>query len=243
MKKVIVSMDKITLYAIAHAGASAMLYKKYQKLLESHYELVLLERPGIGLRLSEDLIHCFPGVLDDLRLRIESHQNSSRPFAIFGHSFGALLAYELSHERDNDPLFRHLFLSACSPPSRHAAKQKLSLLNNEDFLKAICEIGQTDLAEMERTEVMRFFQPILRADFQAFDSYQYVKKKPLSVKATVLYGQNDHIIDSKTVTDWDECFQEKPRYERIKGNHMFHVDEYAFVASVIQKTLISEFVC
>ena len=236
-------MDTITLYAIAHAGASATLYKRYQKLLGPDFELVLLERPGIGLRLSENLIPCFTGVLDDLRHRIDSPQNRSRPFAIFGHSLGALLAFELSRERDGDPMFRHLFLSACTPPSRHAAKQKLSLLNNADFMKAVCDIGRTDLAEMQRTEVRQLFQPIFRADFQAFDSYQYVKKAPLSVKATVLYGQNDHFVDSETVADWDECFQEKPRYERMNGNHMYHVDEYAFVASVIRKTLISGPVC
>jgi surfactin synthase thioesterase subunit len=230
-------MEKLILYTISHAGASAMLYKRYQKLLNPDIGLYLLERPGIGIRTGENLINDFSGVLDDLRRLLSSHQRHMLPYAIFGHSMGVLLAYELSRDCDSDPMFQHVFLSACTPPNHHCASRKISDMDDAGLMKTVCRIGHMNLEEMERLENSQIFLPIFRADFQAFDSYHHIERSALSVNATVLYGQNDNYVKSSRIKDWNECFQNEPEYVMISGDHMFHVNSYMSVVSAIRRTL------
>src|SRR5580693_7148326 len=102
---------RLRLFCFPYAGGSAAVYREWARYLPSPVEVVPIEYPGRGGRLSEPAFKVLPELLEALHPEIVPLLDI--PFAFFGHSMGASVAFELSRilRKQNGILPKHLFVS------------------------------------------------------------------------------------------------------------------------------------
>lgn len=228
------------LITFAHAGSSAMLYRKWNKYIDKKIELCPIELPGRGVRLHQALLTEFDEILKRIYDEITKNINIEEDIIIYGQSMGALLAYELCYLLySNGHRIRHLFVGACRPPQLQSENKKISAFDDKQFIEAITSFGGMDSSIIKNQEVYDIYFPILRADFKAFDSYVYRDKEILGIDISVFYGTQDVIVSDKDMNLWRELTVGKFSLIPVRGNHFFHINSPMQICDRINKVISS----
>lgn len=228
-------MKEIKLLYIPYAGGSALSCKMWKPYLHANIEIQPVELAGRGSRFKETLYEDMKEVIEDLFCSIQSY--TDQPYAIYGHSYGALLTYELYyrilHSGIQKPV--HLFFSGCKPPFQRVKETEMHKLPDEKFIQEISLFEGMERALLENRELLDIFLPIIRADFKVIDKYRY-QEKPLkiNVPVSVLYG-ND--MNRETVNGWETLTEKEIDFYHINGSHFFIKEKLQDVASVITSKL------
>jgi medium-chain acyl-[acyl-carrier-protein] hydrolase len=211
----------LRLFAFPYAGGSAAVYHAWRRLLPAEVHLCPVELRGRGTRISEaplqnlDLLTA--SLADELAPFLEV------PFAFFGHSMGALVAYELTRLLRNrgEALPRIVMVSGRPAPHCTPERRNLHLLSENDLKE---ELGRLDgtLAEiLEHPELMDLFLPILRADFAVCERYRHSEESPLACPISAFGGLNDPDVSQKDVQAWHSHTRGPFRARMFPGNHFF----------------------
>ena len=168
-------MTKFRLFCLPYAGGSATVYGKWKNNLHSSIALKLIELAGRGKRFAEPFYDSFTSAVEDI-CSIVKNDLDGAPYAIWGHSMGSILAFELAYKLKEtgceEPI--HIFFSGRYPP--HILKNKeqsLYELPDKDFLERIFRLGGTPKEMLENRELQDIFTPILRADYKILNGYRY----------------------------------------------------------------------
>jgi medium-chain acyl-[acyl-carrier-protein] hydrolase len=145
------------------------------------------------------------------------------PFCFFGHSMGALIAFELTRalRRSSRRLPAHLFVSGCRAAHLTDASPPLSAVPRGEFIEATRRLGGTPAGVLASTELMDLILPVLRADFQLFESYGYQHEEPLDVPLTAFGGVNDEAVPAAAVEQWSAHTTVAFRSHLLPGGHFF----------------------
>ena len=163
------STTRVTLFCIPHAGGGASAYRNWASALAPRIGVKVLELPGREGRFREAVLTELDAVLNDLFRTVAA--DTTRPFAFFGHSMGALLAFELSQSLRNqtgrEPV--HLFVSACRAPHLSQVAEPCSTLPQQEFIDSVARLygGIPDAVLADRS-FMAAILPAIRADFGIF---------------------------------------------------------------------------
>lgn len=201
-------------------------------------KIVPLEPPGRGRRSQEppatnmhemvlDLVECMRASLD-------------RPFALFGHSMGALSAYLVACElvKEQLPLPLHLFISGKGPPHRISKEAQWHTLPLEDFKLKLAGLGGCPPALIDDKELMAYFVPIIRDDMRVIAGYQHVLAPPLEVPITVLIGTAESTTSSEA-SEWNSMTASGCRVLQYEGGHFFLFDHTEDICALLSTTLIA----
>lgn len=214
------SLNKIKLFAIPFSGGNAYSYSAFKKYLPENIELCSLELPGRGKRFSEPLLTSIDAMTEDLFGQIKNILNG--PYAIFGHSLGALLGVTLcryiSRKGVNLPLI--LILSGQTAPSL-IKQDKRHSLPDEEFISILREMEGTPEELLRDKDFIRFFLPIIRADFQAIESYSYSPPENMpDTPVSVVLGSRECISDEDAAL-WKLETKNAVSIDRLEGGHFF----------------------
>lgn len=91
-------MKKFKLFCFPYSGGSSVIYEKWRKKLSPSIELIPIEYAGRGTRFATPLFENINDVVEDVFYAIKIHLDTTSHYSFFGHSMGALIAYELSHK-------------------------------------------------------------------------------------------------------------------------------------------------
>ena len=146
-----------------------------------------------------------------------------RPFAIFGHSMGALLGFEvarlLRREHNVEPL--HLFVSGHSAPHCLENDAPIHALPKNEFLEELRRYGgMSDETFIDR-ELMGIMIPILRADIEVFETYQLKTEPPLGSSISAFGGLEDHRVTRESLESWREYTAGEFSVRMFSGDHFF----------------------
>ncbi|MBU0484515.1 MAG: alpha/beta fold hydrolase [Proteobacteria bacterium] len=229
-----------TVFCLPFAGGSSHSYQELQRFTNSGVKLVGLDLPGRGSRFSEPLLKNLPAVVDDLFSQIKGRLSEN--YAIYGHSLGACLGYLLVKRiiREQCPLPFHLFVSGREAPSSPKKAENRHLLPRADFFDAVRQFEGTTNEVLENRELMDLFEPVLRADFQALDTYIYEKDLPFDVPITVMHGTDDHV----TISDaqrWQEETTREISLLEFQGGHFFIFKNAKKIVEVFAQSAQSSF--
>lgn len=181
----------LTLLCLPYAGGSAAIYRQWGARLPEWIKLVPLHMPGRGVRHSMRPMHCWPELLDLLAEDVQPHAAS--PFAIFGHSMGALVGIELAHairaRYGASPVW--FGVSACKAPSRRELELQWLTCPEEEFLVEVRSLKGMPDELLENREFMELVLPFLRADFHLCGSYELRLRTPLDCPMLVIGGAHD----------------------------------------------------
>ena len=202
-----------------HAGASAQTYAGWPDLLPAGVELCAVQLPGHGGRSDEPLHYSIEPLVDDLLDGLVGCLD--RPFVVFGHSMGTLVAFEVVRHlrRRGLPLPRHLVASGCPAPHL-GANTSLSKLEEDVFAEECRRLGLIP-PNLVRSGLLRLLLPALRADLSVCEDYRYRPGGRLSCPITVLGGTDDGLATPGQLAGWDRHTAATMRLHLLPGGHDF----------------------
>ncbi|GAA0422368.1 MAG: thioesterase II family protein [Bacillota bacterium] len=234
-------MKKIKLFCIPYAGGSATVYSKWKRLVSANIEIVEVELTGRGRRINEALIDNMDDMIEDIYTSIKDQLQE--PYAIFGHSMGGLITYELCQrlkkESHQDPV--HIFISGRKAPHIKNPFYDYHDLPFDEFVKKIVNYGGMEREIFENKELAEIFVPILRADFKLIETYEYSQSNHrLDYDFSIFHGNNDHTVQWNDIIQWDEIISGNSKYHRIPGGHFFINENTRQVTDIVCNVLGNE---
>ncbi|HTU63436.1 MAG TPA: alpha/beta fold hydrolase, partial [Polyangiales bacterium] len=209
----------VSLLCLPHAGAGASFYLRLQRFLPSFVEVIPVDLPGHGRWRDEPLETTMEGVIAAVRARVSP--SPQRPYALFGHSLGALAAFEYAYreetEHKSSPLV--VFASSSQAPSvrREHAESGLA---DEDLLSQMRKLAGTPATALQSRELMELILPLLRADLQVARGYSRGTEHRVRCPIHVLAGVEDSLEES-ALCAWRDHTRSEFRLTYLPGNHFY----------------------
>jgi medium-chain acyl-[acyl-carrier-protein] hydrolase len=215
------NVAKLRLFAFHHAGGGASLFRQWHKILPPTIEIYAVQLPGRETRFTEPKLTYFQTAIEAIVNAIRP--SLDHPFVFFGHSLGAMLAFETARQlqRLGAPVPLHLFLSGCSAPQVHDPKEENSKLSDADFIQSVNKFGGMPEEILQNAELMELFLPTLRADFSLLETYQYREEPALDCPITALGGLNDLEAPQVKLTAWNIHTTRAFRVGMFPGDHFY----------------------
>lgn len=212
---------KARLFCFPYAGGSAMVYRDWSRFLPTSIEVVSVELPGRGSRLREPAFSDLPPLIDALVPAISSLLDL--PFAFFGHSMGAIIAFETARRLRNDCMVepRRLFVSG---------RQAVQIRDNDphtydlppaEFIAELRRLNGTPREALDDAELMELMIPSLRADFRLVQTYEYSPDRPLGCPITAFGGLQDADVGREHLLAWREQTTSQFSMHLLSGDHFF----------------------
>lgn len=234
----------IKLYCIPYAGASASVYLSWKKMLDPYgIHIVPLELRGRGKRYDEKVYTTMNEAIQDIYdLLIFQQRNSSLPYALYGHSMGCTIVFELLHylDRAKRPMPVHAFLSGRYPPHIVKSSKQIYLLQEEEFVKEIRNMGGTADIIIDDPTLRDIFFPIIKADYKILETYRYSPyEKKIPCPVTVVNGLEDNYVSYDEALMW-QSYCDRISFKFLQGDHFFVRSNITEVANMIIDTLIKK---
>ncbi|MGW2618052.1 thioesterase II family protein [Streptomyces sp. NPDC001500] len=228
---------RVRLFCLPHAGAGASAFAAWPGLFPPEVEIVAVQLPGREDRVGEP----HPASVDVAvrMVAVALRPYLQGPYAFFGHSGGALLAFELARalrKRGTQP--QHLFLSGQSAPGHDLAAPELHRLSDDDFRAALRSLDGTSEGVFGDPELMKLLLPTLRADFTLWENHRHRPDQPLSVPITALGGDTDPRAPVSGLRAWQEQTTGAFSVEVFPGGHFYLNDSEAELAAILGGTLL-----
>jgi medium-chain acyl-[acyl-carrier-protein] hydrolase len=208
------------LFCFPYAGGLATVYRPWAALLPSDVELCAIELPGRGARLKEapvrQLMALVEAAADGLRPALD------RPFALFGHSMGALVAFELARRLSAQGLAPlHLFVSGHAAPHLDSVEPPMHPLPDGEFIARLRDLNGTPPEALQDPELMEIMLPILRADFIACEQHVPAPEPLLDVPMSAFGGIDDPEVSAERLEAWRPYTTRRFVARRFPGDHFF----------------------
>ncbi|MDQ3265850.1 MAG: alpha/beta fold hydrolase [Myxococcota bacterium] len=229
-------LARVRLLCLPHAGGTASAFRRWSALLPPTVEVWAAQPPGRETRFADPLLHrvepWVEALLDAFR------EGLDLPYAVFGHSLGAVIGYQLIRQvaAAGLPAPVHFFASGREPPDQ--LRQRVThQLPEEAFVAQVKGLEGTPPELFAHRELMELLLPILRADFETYETYVHRPGAPLACALTALGGREDHTVSPAQLEAWGAHSQRFAGAVLFPGGHFFHQAEEAAVTRLIQERL------
>jgi medium-chain acyl-[acyl-carrier-protein] hydrolase len=214
------------------------LYRAWPNFLSSEVELCAYQLPGRESRLRDPLFRRISGAVDEAAGVFEPYLEV--PFALFGHSMGALFCFELARRlRSRHGVVPvHLFLSARRAPQLSDPRPKLTPLRDEQFVAEISRrYSGIPQGVLQDPEMMELLLPALRADVEMLETYTYAPEAPLECPITAFGGREDTQTSQEELAAWREHTSSQFQTKIFPGDHFFVQSAQTEILSAISLDL------
>lgn len=192
----------LRLICFPHAGSGAATYREWPRFLPAAVEVCPVLLPGRESRFGEPLPTRLGALIPPLALAIRDL--ADRPYAFFGHSMGALLAFELCHRLRHDgsdpPVW--LVVSGHRAPRCPARHRPVHRLPDADLLAELREFGGTHDELLASEEFMRLVLPVFRADSELCETWEPAVREPLECVISAWGGDRDPRVNPGELDAW-----------------------------------------
>jgi len=213
------AMRRLLCFPFAGGGTST--FRRWAEALPRDTELCLVQLPGRDGRSDEPPCHDFTELLE--RLEYELRPYLDVPTALFGHSMGALLCFDLARRlRRRGFGLEALFVSGEPAPQvpRPPAAVPPHELSDEALLAELARYGAAREVPGD-AEPLREHLPLLRADLSVCASYRYTEEEPLDCPLAVFGGREDPLARRRDLAAWAEQTQGAFSLHMLPGDHFF----------------------
>lgn len=208
------------LYCFPYAGGSASSFANWQKHLGALADVYGVQLPGRGTRFSEPPLVSMDHVVTPLAECIA--QDVRGPFFFFGHSLGALVAFEVSRKLQAWGLPpEKLFVSGCNSPPLFNLDRGTMALDDHSLTIWLRKNNGTPTDVLENREFMELLIPLIRADLHMARSYTYRPGPALQCPIIVLNGTGDFQVSPDKTNRWAEETASPCRTHSFEGDHFF----------------------
>lgn len=225
----------LKLFCFPYAGGNSQIYRGWPYKLPETVEVYAVNLPGRGMRLREPPITRLTPLVHEIAEAILPELD--RPFAFFGHSMGALIAFELAHHlRKQDQLSpAHLVVSGRRAPHLPNTDPQTHDLPDEEFLEELHRLNGTPKEALEHPELMELMLPILRADFGLCETYTYEARPLLDCPIAAFGGLQDNDVSREHLEGWRAHTSSSFKMSMLPGDHFYvHTAQSLLLKAVSQ---------
>lgn len=225
-------------FCFPHAGGAASAYLPLSRALAPRVDAVAVQYPARQDRHREPAATSLTDLAATIAERLAQSLGDDRPYALFGHSMGALLAHETAHHlgRLEAPAPAHLFLSGRGAPVEGPWPSD-QIEGDEALLAEIRRLGGTGGGVLEAPELLEMVLPALRADYRALSTYRWIPGPLLDTPITVLVGTDDPVVPQEAAAGWLGYTTKPGKLHVFPGGHFYLDTHTAPVADLIATTL------
>jgi surfactin synthase thioesterase subunit len=228
----------VQLVCFPHAGGSASFYAPLARALAPAVDVVAVQYPGRQDRRREANV----ADLHDLAATVSAvlRPLADRPIALFGHSMGASLAFEVARllEDRAGRAPERLFASGRRAPSRRGSSM-VHLLPDEGLLADVRRLSGTDPRILGDDEMLRLALPAIRSDYRAAERYVMRPGAPLSCPITVLAATDDPSTGAEEAAAWSEHTTGRCEVQFYTGGHFFLTAHQESIARTVRDRLLA----
>jgi medium-chain acyl-[acyl-carrier-protein] hydrolase len=221
---------KLRLFCFPYAGGSALVYRDWVNALPDFAELYLVQLPGRGRLMKEPPITRYKPLIAALTAALLPCLD--KPFAFFGHSMGATIAFELSRRlrRERGVLPVCLFVSGSAAPHLPDRHPRTFDLPETEFIEDLRRLNGTPQEVLEHPELMEMMMPVLRADFELVQTYVYTDAPPFDCPITAFGGIQDALVPRADLEAWRGQTSAAFTLHMLPGDHFFlHTAQHALL--------------
>ncbi|TCP55912.1 surfactin synthase thioesterase subunit [Tumebacillus sp. BK434] len=233
-------MTSIDLFCIPYAGGAAgAIYSKWSQFLDPSIQLRPLELAGHGRRMSEPFYPTMQAAVADM-LSLVRAQLTDRPYAIYAHSMGTIIAYELTAalHAAGLPAPSVIFLSGRRPPHHPYENKNMHQMPDDVFLEEIWSMGGMSREVFASREWRQFFLPVLRNDYRIIETYQFqAPVQPSAADLVFFYSDQDDLVSKPGICEWERYTTGTFTCHDFSGGHFFLHDAGETICGLINQKL------
>lgn len=244
------------IYCFPHAGGNPRTFADWQRTdragdadtengsattPDAEVEFLAVCRPGRDHRAQEPaptIAQFIEGAADAIRAAAAA---DGRPVYLFGHSLGALIAFEVARRLDGLPQLRHLIASGCAAPSLLPSKRVLETarLEGRAFAEAVGFFGGLPPEVVADDALLDLLLPNVLADFRMAVGYEYRPGPPLTVPTTLIVGSDDPHVNAANIEPWQQELRDPAPCRQVPGGH-FYFERQPTVATDILRAIVQD---
>lgn len=208
-----------TVVAFHYAGGNSRIFAPWQQELPAAVNLLTVQLPGRDERRHEPLPQDLRQLARECASALQVYPGE---LLLFGHSMGALLAFETACQLHalGKPV-RHLLLSA-RPAPQLPVRSRRSHLTNDMLIDELRRLGGTPQELLQNPQLLALVLPVLRADYAMLENYHY-QPHPAArqLSATLLAGRQDRLVSPFEVTAWRQVLANDTPLHQFDGDHFY----------------------
>jgi medium-chain acyl-[acyl-carrier-protein] hydrolase len=234
------SVNSVRLYAFPFAGGGASAFHPWAEVMDPRIELWAVRFPGRETRLREKPIADFAEAL--ARLRDELVPHLTPPYALLGHSLGAIYAYALTRELQAAGLPGpiSLIVAGARPPLHPAPSPHLASMADTEFVTALrARYNGVPPAVLANAELLALVLPALRADIAVYESYQHTAGPGIHCPVAAFGGDRDPLVNAADLLGWRDLVAGPLTTRLFAGDHFFLQADPSAAAHAAQEFLLS----
>eukprot|EP00040_Diaphanoeca_grandis_P024578 m.135297 g.135297 ORF g.135297 m.135297 type:complete len:2787 (+) comp29787_c4_seq1:169-8529(+) len=234
---------EMRLFCFPFAGGSPHTFRAWSNAeLLNHIEIQCVHPPGRGTRFEDEPV---ASLAESVALIVEAMLPfMDVPFGFFGHSLGALMAYEVTRELKAQGFPAPIFLIASGSESPNLTEEShktratttlLSELNDEDFLRKVGTDWNYIPTEVSSDKaLLDLVLPVLRSDLNMWQTYTHAAgDRGISTPVLALGGADDTTVSRAALDDWQTCTNASFETQIVPGNHFFVETDVAATLNVV----------
>ena len=231
-----VTNPSVRLFCFPYAGGSASTYYSWINEFDCDVELVLIQPPGRGARVTQQPHQKMGDYIAELMQ--ERDILTTVPAVFFGHSLGSRVAYQLCCELSDKSLNLPLCLIASGSRAAHLEQKRNNeyLQCDEAFKQELQSLHGTPKPVLENDELMKMLLPALKADFGIADSFVSAQRS-LDIKIVVLSGTEDNLVSHAQIDAWRHLSIKECDFVTVNGDHFFIDSNALSVIHSVKKIL------
>jgi medium-chain acyl-[acyl-carrier-protein] hydrolase len=215
------SNSSMRLFCFPYAGGSGAIFRGWQKAFSASVDVCPIQLPGRGSRIREPMMKRVDSVVTALKEELKPYLD--RPFAFFGYSMGATIAFELTRSLRNElcPQPVQLFVAARRSPDWPASEERDYDLPAAELIARLRDLNGTPKEILDNPEAMELMLPLVRADFEIIQTYEYKPQPPLQVPIDAFAGSEDVDTPPERMEGWKGHTTSEFSLTVIPGDHFF----------------------
>lgn len=231
----------IKIVAFPFAGGNKYSFNPIKnKITQNRFEV--FEYSGRGTRVSDNLRYNIDDIVDEA-VNFVKGIAEKEDYTIYGHSMGALIGYLCCKKIEKEKLQKPLKLVVSGNKAPSCTRDEILYeLPDDRFLKKVITLGGIPKGIMNFSEFLEYYIPILKADFQCVENYQYDKNAPkLTIPIDVFYGSDEEITQLEAEA-WQEETTANVNVTELNGNHFFIFNHKEFFIEYFKNLQLNAFI-
>ena len=228
----------LRLFCFPYACAGASVFYSWPSELTTDVELCAVQLPGREDKLLEPPFVRLEPLTEALADALQPHLD--KPFAFFGHSMGALIAFEFARQlrRQKRAGPAHLFVAGHRAPHLPDRRPPIHHLPDELLIEELRRLKGTPEEILEHAELSRLLFPLVRADFALCETYSYLPEPPLDCPIAAIGGIEDAEVAGNELAAWREHTRGAFHLQMLPGDHFFLHNARPLLLDILSRALV-----
>jgi medium-chain acyl-[acyl-carrier-protein] hydrolase len=227
---------RLRLFCFPYAGGAASLFRNWSESVPTDIDVCAVQFPGRGSRLLEPPFTRLPPLVEALEQAL--HPLFDKPFALFGHSLGALVSFELARRLGARYRIRPVRLIVSAAPAPQIPRRGLPIrdLSESELSAELRRLNGTPGELLNHKELMDIALPLVRADLGLYQNYLYSSELPLACPISAYHGINDENVKRCDLEKWRDQTTGSFSIRSFPGDHFFlRTAEKALLKTICQE--------